>query len=132
MSARASGRDTLAAVAALMAAAAVAGGAYGAHGLHVDASIKAFWETAVAYQMWHCLGAFAALWVASRRDGRAAMLARLGGWLMIIGTALFSGALYVFVLDGIVPVQGMAPMGGMAMIAGWVLVAVAAFCRAEP
>lgn len=131
MSAQASGRDPLVAVAALGAAGAVAAGAYGAHGLHVEPSIKAFWDTAVAYQMWHCLGAFAAMWMASRRIGRPAMLARLGGWLMIVGAVLFSGALYIFVLDGIVPVPGMAPIGGMVMITGWVLVAVAALWRAD-
>lgn len=131
MSGQSQEREPLAAVAAFGAACAVAAGAYGAHGLHVDASIKAFWETAVAYQMWQCLGAFAALWMVSRRTGRPAMLARLGGWLMVTGAALFSGALYFFVLNGIVPVPGMAPLGGIAMIAGWALVGVAALCRAE-
>lgn len=123
------GPDFLIAAAALFAGLGVAAGAYGAHGLHVDASIKAIWETGVAYQMWHALGAFAAVWVASHRDGRWALAARLAGWLFLFGTVLFSGSLYWFALDGIVPVPGAAPLGGTMMILGWLLIALAAFKR---
>lgn len=123
-------RDYLIAAAALLAGTAVGLGAYGAHGLHVDDSIKRIWETGVAYQMWHALGAFAACWLASRRSGRWALAATIAGWLFLGGTLLFSGSLYWFVLDGIVPVAGAAPTGGMAMMAGWLILAVTALKRA--
>ncbi len=122
-------RDYLSAAAALLAALAVGLGAYGAHGLHVDESIKRIWETGVAYQMWHALGAFAAAWMATRRSGGIAKAAHAAGWLFLIGSVLFSGSLYWFVLDGIVPVPGAAPVGGIAMIAGWLILVFAAFKR---
>lgn len=122
-------RDILSAVAALVAAAAVGLGAYGAHGLAVDDFLLDVWRTAVAYQMWHALGAFACVWLASRKSGRAATLARVSGWLLMMGALAFSGSLYLFVLIGDVPVQGLAPTGGMIMISGWALLAVAAIRR---
>lgn len=122
-------RDILSAVAALVAAAAVGLGAYGAHGLAVDDFLLDVWRTAVAYQMWHALGAFACVWLASRKSGRAATLARVSGWLLMMGALAFSGSLYLFVLIGDVPVQGLAPAGGMIMISGWALLAVAAIRR---
>jgi len=125
-------RDYLCAAAALMAAAAVGLGAYGAHGLHVDDSIKRMWETGVAYQMWHALGAFAAAWIAVRRSGIAAKAANAAGCLFLIGSVLFSGSLYWFVLAGIIPVTGAAPAGGIFMIVGWLILALAALSRSQP
>lgn len=123
------GRDYLCALAALMAAVAVGLGAYGAHGLAVDDFLLDVWRTAVAYQMWHALGTFACVWLAQRKSGRSAMLARVSGWLLLAGAAGFSGSLYPYVLNGAVPVEGLAPAGGMAMMAGWGLLAVAALRR---
>lgn len=123
-------RDYLCAAAALLAAVAVGLGAYGAHGLHVDESIKRIWETGVAYQMWHALAAFAAAWLATRRDSGTAKAARAAGWLFLAGSVLFSGSLYWFVLAGIIPVPGAAPAGGISMIAGWLLLAFTALKRA--
>lgn len=122
-------RDYLCAAAALLAAVAVSLGAYGAHGLHVDESIKRIWETGVAYQMWHALAAFAAAWMATRRSAGAAKAAKIAGWLFLIGSILFSGSLYWFVLAGIIPVPGAAPTGGISMIVGWLLLASAALKR---
>lgn len=123
-------RDYMLCVAALFGAAGVGLGAYGTHGLHVDDSIRRIWETGVAYQMWHALAAFAAAWLATRRTGRWATAARLAGWLFLGGTVLFSGSLYCFVLNGIVPVAGAAPTGGAAMVLGWIALAVSALNRA--
>ena len=121
--------NCLCALAALMAAAAVGLGAYGAHGLAVDDFLADVWRTAVAYQMWHALGAFACAWLAGRKTGRPALLARIARWLLVAGALAFSGSLYAFVLSGDVPVQGLAPAGGMIMMAGWALLAVAAVRR---
>lgn len=122
-------REVLCALAALTAAAAVGLGAYGAHGLAVDDFLLDVWRTAVAYQMWHALGAFACVWLAGIKSGRASTLSRIAGWLLILGALAFSSSLYVFVLMGDVPVQGLAPAGGMIMMAGWAMLAVAAIRR---
>lgn len=129
MSTLTNSRDILCALAALLAATAVGLGAYGAHGLAVDDFFRDVWRTAVSYQMWHALGAFGCAWMAGRRSGRGAALARAAGWLLVCGAAAFSGSLYLYVLDGEVPVQGLAPAGGMIMMAGWTLLAVAAIRR---
>jgi len=122
-------RDYLIAAAALSAAAAVGLGAYGAHGLGKDPSLIDIWQTGVAYQMWHALGALACGWITARRSGRNAMLGRVSGWLLIGGSLAFAISLYAFVLNGNVPVQGLAPFGGMIMIAGWLLIGVVALRR---
>jgi uncharacterized membrane protein YgdD (TMEM256/DUF423 family) len=131
MSAGENDPDVLVAAAALSAAGAVGLGAYGAHGLAVDQSLVDIWQTAVAYQMWHALGAVAAAWLSIRRAGRAGRFARAAGWIMIAGSLAFSASLYGFVINGIVPVPGLAPAGGIAMIGGWLLVAFAALRRGK-
>lgn len=121
--------DYLFSVAALTAAAAVGLGAYGAHGLHVDQSLIEIWKTAVSYQMWHALGAFAAASLAFRRTGRTRLICLLAGWLLLAGALAFSVSLYLFVINGIVPIEGMAPAGGTLMIIGWICLALAALQR---
>jgi len=123
-------RDYLLAAAALSAAAAVGLGAYGAHGLGTNQSLVSIWKTGVAYQMWHALGVFACAWMATRRTGRIAILARISGWMLLAGSLAFAASLYIFVLNGIVPIAGLAPTGGMIMIAGWMLLGIAALRRA--
>jgi len=129
MSAAENARDYLCAAATLSAAAAVGLGAYGAHGLGKDPSLLDIWQTGVAYQMWHALGALACAWMSTRRSGRGALLTRIAGWLLIAGSLAFAVSLYIFVLNGIVPVPGLAPTGGMAMITGWLLTGLVALRR---
>jgi len=124
-----SARETLFAAAAIVAAIAVGLGAYGAHGLVVEPSIVRIWETGVSYQMWHALGAIAAVFLARTRSGRWAAVARFAGWALLLGAGLFSSSLYWFVLNGIVPMPGTAPLGGIMMISGWVALAVVALKR---
>ncbi len=131
MSASENDPDFLVAAAALSAAAAVGLGAYGAHGLAVEQSLVNIWQTAVAYQMWHALGAFAAAWMATRRSTRTGRVAKIAGWMMLAGSLVFAASLYIFVLDGIVPVAGLAPAGGITIIAGWLLLAYAALKRGK-
>ncbi len=129
MKGAASDRDYLVACAAVSAAFAVGLGAYGAHGLAVEQSILDIWKTGVAYQMWHALGAIAAVWLASVRSGHMHTLCRVAGWALLAGSLAFSIALYFFVIHAAVPVQGLAPAGGMVMIAGWLMIAFAALRR---
>ena len=119
-------RDTLFAAAAIFAAIAVGLGAYGAHGLAVEPSIVRIWETGVSYQMWHALGAIAAALLARTRSGRWVGITRLAGWAFLLGAGLFSGSLYWFVLNSIVPIPGAAPLGGTMMILGWLLLSMVA------
>ena len=50
----------------------------------------------------------------------------LAGWSFLLGTALFSGALYAFALTGQRWLGMVAPFGGVALIVGWFALAIAA------
>lgn len=72
------------------------------------------------------LAACAALGIAG---GRGWSFADIGGGLIGLGTALFSGALAARVLWDISIFPMAAPTGGMVLIAGWVALGLAAFQR---
>jgi uncharacterized membrane protein YgdD (TMEM256/DUF423 family) len=119
---------------AALAALAVALGAFGAHGLKGQLprwytepgraeEMLANWETAVRYQMYSAIGiVLVGLW-SSQRMGRRPTWPAV--WLLI-GTLLFSGMLYGWVLSESKPLVRIVPLGGVAMIAGWLIFAVQA------
>ena len=103
----------------------VAFGAFGAHALRARLSpdMLAVFETGVRYQMYHAL---ALLLV-------AAIIPRLGGWLVVAagwlftaGIVLFSGSLYLLALTGVTVLGAVTPVGGLAFLAGWACLAIAA------
>ena len=104
---------------------AVALGAFGAHALRerLSSEMLAVFETGVRYQMYHAL----ALLLVS------AMMARMGGWLVVAsgwlftaGIVLFSGSLYLLALTGVTILGAITPIGGLAFLAGWACLAIAA------
>jgi uncharacterized membrane protein YgdD (TMEM256/DUF423 family) len=115
---------------ALSAAMAVGTGAFAAHGLKARLAPEALavFETGARYQMYAALGLLAAAWAATRWSGAAATW---GGWLLLAGTVLFSGSLYLLALTGVRWLGAITPLGGVAFIAGWVLLGAAAL-RASP
>lgn len=102
--------------AALLGFLAVALGAFGAHALETRLLPKdlATWETAVRYQCFHtlALGLCAAVAHLTRRAGTAARL-------LLLGTILFSGSLYLLVLTGWRPLAWLTPIGGVVQLLGW-------------
>lgn len=113
-------------VGAVSAGLAVAAGAFGAHALRarLSAADLTTFETGARYQMYHALALLAVGWVALRSPSAAATTA---GWCFTIGTALFSGSLYLLTLTGTRWLGAVTPLGGVAFLAGWVALAVAAF-----
>lgn len=107
------------------AALAVLLGAFGAHALKARLTPEqlAVFETGVRYHLAHALGLLAAAWAAGRFPGDAA---RWGGWLLVAGTVLFSGSLYLLALSGVRWLGLFTPFGGAAFIVGWALLAMAA------
>jgi uncharacterized membrane protein YgdD (TMEM256/DUF423 family) len=108
---------------------AVVLGAFGAHALKVsiEPSLLATFEIGVRYQMYHALALLAvatglARWSAMR------MLAT-AGWSFVVGTALFSGSLYLLVLTGERWLGAITPLGGLAFIVGWFCLALATLRR---
>ncbi|MGB7454012.1 MAG: DUF423 domain-containing protein [Lysobacterales bacterium] len=66
--------------------------------------------------------------------GLAALLVKLeshslkwGAWLIVLGTVVFCGSIYLHVITGLT-MSGVAPSGGLLMMAGWLL-AIFAFLR---
>lgn len=108
----------LGALAALSGAVAVGAGAFGAHGASGKA---AEWLTTGAhYQLAHAVAALLALgW----QRGRAAAL------LLILGSALFAGTLYLMAMGGPRWLGAVTPLGGAAMIGGWLTLALVALRR---
>jgi len=55
---------------------------------------------------------------------------KIAGWLLLCGTALFSGSLYILVAAGLPFVAWITPLGGICLILGWTAFAVGALrCR---
>ena len=116
------------AVAAFNMALAVMTGAFGAHALKTRLSPEAlsWWQTAVAYQMWHALG-LVALGVLLKLSTPSAMLPVTGiqtsALLLQIGIVIFSGSLYAMALGAPRWFGAITPIGGLAFIAGWLWLA---------
>jgi uncharacterized membrane protein YgdD (TMEM256/DUF423 family) len=106
------------AVAAVSALLAVALGAFGAHALKNSLSGELFeiFEVGVRYHMYHALGlGLVALagWV------RAELAISGPAWLLLAGTVVFSGSLYLLALTDTRWLGAITPIGGTAFLAGW-------------
>lgn len=110
---------------ALSAGMAVGAGAFGAHGLrkHLTDEMLTVFETGARYQMYHALALLAVAWACTRWPGLATISA---GWLLVTGTVIFSGSLYLLALTGQRWLGAVTPLGGLAFLAGWLCLAWAA------
>jgi uncharacterized membrane protein YgdD (TMEM256/DUF423 family) len=111
---------------ALSGCMAVAAGAFGAHGLkgRISDEMLVVFETGARYQMYHALALLATAGACTRWPGLATTSA---GWLLLAGTVIFSGSLYLMALTGQRWLGAVTPLGGLAFLAGWLCLAWAAF-----
>jgi uncharacterized membrane protein YgdD (TMEM256/DUF423 family) len=100
---------------------AVAAGAFAAHAVR-DPLAKTVLRTGAQYGLVQALAAFAALFM----ESQGVRAARLAGWLLAAGGAIFSLSLYGLALSGQVWLGAVTPLGGLAMLAGWLVLAYAA------
>ncbi|MCY3972408.1 MAG: DUF423 domain-containing protein [Acidobacteria bacterium] len=100
----------------LMCAASVAAGAFGAHGLRsaLDAEHLALWETAARYLMYG--GVVVALLGLAARDSNVDL--RLTGWLLFVGSLIFSGTVAAIAVGGPRWLGAITPIGGTLLIVG--------------
>ncbi|HZV55713.1 MAG TPA: DUF423 domain-containing protein [Rhodocyclaceae bacterium] len=113
---------------ALSAAISVALGAAGAHALANLPELSQSWfRTALQYQQFHALGLLVVGLVAGRNASKWIVAA---GWLMVLGTLLFCGNLYLRSLADFHALHAVTPFGGGAFILGWLALAVGGM-RAE-
>lgn len=121
------------AIAALNMALAVMTGAFGAHALKARLSTEAlgWWQTAVAYQMWHALGllALGIMLRISLTSPAQPMTAfseagvQTSAVLLQVGIVIFSGSLYAMALGAPRWFGAITPIGGLAFMAGWLWLA---------
>jgi uncharacterized membrane protein YgdD (TMEM256/DUF423 family) len=117
-------------LAAFFGASGVALGAFGAHGLQqltADEKILHSYQTAVQYQLYHAL-ALLAVGILYEKMNRKWI--RVAGYLLITGTLLFSGSLYLITIlklngsDAFRFVGPVTPLGGVFFITGWICLMV--------
>ena len=112
------------ALAALLGMASVALGAFGAHALKgiLDATQESTYETATTYQMWHALALLAIGTLESNTSPNS--LLQWSRNLMLLGTLIFSGSLYLLVLTGVRGFGFLTPLGGSMLLLAWCLLAL--------
>lgn len=108
--------------------AAVAAGALASHASGWAGGAASGWiETGSRYQLWHALAMLAV--VLLRRGCGSGRLLGAAGWAFLIGTALFSGNLYVMAAIGHHALAWLTPSGGALLLIGWALLALHGFGR---
>jgi uncharacterized membrane protein YgdD (TMEM256/DUF423 family) len=112
--------------AGLFGATGVAAGAYGAHALSQQLSpyLLNVFQTAVLYQLIHALALLGIVALLSQSVRSKALLISAG--LMVIGTVLFSGSLYLLTLSSW-RVGLITPLGGFLLISAWIMLLIAGF-----
>ncbi|MDP1652964.1 MAG: DUF423 domain-containing protein [Rhodocyclaceae bacterium] len=80
-----------------------------------------WFETGMQYHQFHSLALMIVGLVAAYRPSRWFLAA---GWLIIIGTVLFVGNLYLRSYFGIHDFHALTPYGGYAYVAGWLALAI--------
>ena len=105
---------------ALLALSAVILAAMGSHLVDMN-GLQDIWRTASNIH----------LFSAAALMGLAALLTRLestplkwGAWLIVLGTIIFCGSIYLHVITGHT-LPAVTPSGGLLMMAGWLLTALA-------
>lgn len=117
---------------AVLAGIAVGLGAYHAHGLQgflesrgleADVVTKRLgnFEVGVRYQFYHALALIAFAGLSSHFWTRPFKLAVS---LMVVGTVVFSGSLYLLVFLNLPVLGAITPLGGVMQIAGWAVAAI--------
>ncbi|KPJ76287.1 MAG: hypothetical protein AMJ54_12185 [Deltaproteobacteria bacterium SG8_13] len=104
----------------------IVAGALGAHalqGLLEQTGGTGNYLLATDYLFYHGLGLIA-VGIVKGRGARAPI--DLAGWLLVTGSVLFQGNLYLIALADLRTFQALTPAGGVCLMAGWLAMAVAA------
>jgi len=103
----------------ILGATGVAAGAYGAHALSQQLSpyLLNVFQTAVLYQLIHAAALLGVVALLGQSVTSKALL--VSASLMVVGTVLFSGSLYLLTLSSW-RVGLITPLGGFLLISAWV------------
>ncbi len=101
-------------------------GALGAHYLSyfLDNDGLSGWETAVDYQLVHALLLFSISRELRSSDTSRFLL--LGAYIILAGTLMFSGSIYLMTLGDLRWLWPITPIGGVMLILGWCSIIYAA------
>jgi len=109
--------------AALLSLSAVVLAALSSHAIAMN-GLQNSWQTASITHMFNAAGL---LGLAALLGNFPSRLLSAGTWLIVLGTCIFCGSIYLHVITGYT-ISGVTPLGGMVMMAGW-LIAASAFLR---
>ena len=102
-------------------------GALVAHGLREvfesDPRKGEAFGTAVDYHLLHAVGLLALSVAGGSENEVFARRRRKAGWIMVIGTCLFSGTIYAWALGGPKWLVHVTPLGGVTLVVSWIMVA---------
>lgn len=113
------------AIACVMMALGVILGAFGAHLLKqfISEELMVVYETAIKYHFFNTLGLFAIAFLLSFKPNSKLLV--ICGFLIILGTLLFTVSLYLLVILKISWLGMITPIGGSILIIAWLLAAYA-------
>ena len=105
---------------AVLSLSAVILAALGSHLVDMQ-GLQDSWQTASKV---HMFSAAALLGLAALSSNLESRVFQWGAWLIVLGTVVFCGSIYLHVITGST-VSGVTPAGGMLMMTGWFLVTLA-------
>lgn len=105
---------------AILSLTAIILAALGSHLIDMK-GLQGSWQTA---SIIHLFNAAALMGLAALLVKLASRVLQWGAWLIVMGSVVFCGSLYLHVVTGYA-LSGTAPTGGVLMIAGWLLVVLA-------
>lgn len=109
-------------IASLFAALAILFGAFGSHALKEKLSVQSFeiYDIATRYLMFHALGLFLIALLGFQLPKETLEVPAI---MMIGGTSIFSGSLYLIAMLDYKKLGMITPIGGFLLIVSWLLLA---------
>ena len=109
-------------IASLFAALAILFGAFGSHALKERLSAQSLevYDIATRYLMFHALGIFLIALLGFQLPKESLEIPII---MMIVGTSIFSGSLYLIAMLDFKKLGMVTPIGGLLLIVSWLLLA---------
>jgi len=109
-------------IASLFAALAILFGAFGSHALKERLSAQSLevYDIATRYLMFHALGIFLIALLGFQLPKESLEIPVI---MMIVGTSIFSGSLYLIAMLDFKKLGMVTPIGGLLLIVSWLLLA---------
>ena len=113
-------------IASLFAAMAILFGAFGSHALKERLSAQSLevYDIATRYLMFHALGIFLIALLGFQLPKESLEIPVI---MMIVGTSIFSGSLYLIAMLDFKKLGMVTPIGGLLLIVSWLLLAYSTY-----